>query len=271
MATTSTLRYEYPETILTWPPRLKCSYERCKPVRFYAPKFTAGYKDLLFHPLAVPFFRAVAAILYKHRYGFDEMAGGSVVCRAITGGSNTSLHAHGICFDINPSRNGYRGAIGYLDDPDTGHKEGILQWGRYSDMPALMVRQIEGIRTNNDKKAIEWGGRWYNIKDPMHFELDIRKADAKTGVNLATVPGWGDYLLWLGTEDEMVLKQGDVGNAVRLFQRTLNAQGAGQGMAETGTFGPETTEAVRRYQRAANLPETGQIDGVTAALLVRYD
>jgi N-acetylmuramoyl-L-alanine amidase len=84
---------------------------------------------------------------------------------------------------------------------------------------------------------------------------------------------WG--LLWtklgLIVEEEMTLKQGDIGNAVKLFQKTLNRQGAGRGLADSGLFDEPTEEAVRRYQNAANLPITGQIDGITAALLSRYD
>lgn len=77
--------------------------------------------------------------------------------------------------------------------------------------------------------------------------------------------------------DEMVLKRGAKGRAVALFQRALQAEEAGQGHPDPlprfgadGDYGDETVEAVKRYQRGAQVPETGEIDGVTAALLVRY-
>ena len=72
-------------------------------------------------------------------------------------------------------------------------------------------------------------------------------------------------------EDEMTLKRGDSGNAVKLFQQCLNTQGAGQNLTVDGAYGTQTVAAVKRYQNAAGLPITGEIDGITAALLVRYD
>lgn len=113
-------------------------------------------------------------------------------------------------------------------------------------------------------------------------EIDIGRrgivAHADLDPGRRTDPGpdfpWG--ILWarLGIEPEeqdMTLQRGDTGNAVQLFQKTLNRQGAGGGLSEDGIYGDQTKLAVERYQRAANIPQTGKIDGVTAALLSRYD
>lgn len=77
---------------------------------------------------------------------------------------------------------------------------------------------------------------------------------------------------------EVVLKVGDVGNAVTAFQDALIREASVAGRSNPfpehgpdGIFGEkETKPAVERYQRAADVPATGQIDGVTAALLARY-
>lgn len=83
-----------------------------------------------------------------------------------------------------------------------------------------------------------------------------------------------------GEEDEMVIRRGAKGPAVKAFQQALvnEAQASGRAGGDPlpkfgvdGGFGEETEGAVRAYQRGAQLPEaTGVIDGVTAALLARY-
>jgi N-acetyl-anhydromuramyl-L-alanine amidase AmpD len=73
-------------------------------------------------------------------------------------------------------------------------------------------------------------------------------------------------------EDEIVLKRGDEGDAVAVFQRALQGW-SGKALPRYGAdkdFGQETEDWVKAYQRAADIPVTGRIDGVTAALLVRY-
>jgi hypothetical protein len=181
-------------------------------VRFPATARFGGHIDLLFHPAIAPYFRAVAAVMLKYLYLFAEPAGGSAVCRAITGGSRTSLHAHGVCFDINPSKNQY------------SHSAGPIQWGRQTDMDPKMIRDIEAIKSLSGRKAIEWGGRWTNIKDPMHFEIDLLRTDAESGLSTATVAGWDRYLAWTQGDDmtpfyveleRMVVDSG--GNARSLF------------------------------------------------------
>lgn len=70
--------------------------------------------------------------------------------------------------------------------------------------------------------------------------------------------------------DEMVLKEGDKGDAVKVFQKSLNKWGGGGPVVVDGIYGPTTTAAVTSYQHAADIDKTGAIDGVTAALLIRY-
>lgn len=73
-------------------------------------------------------------------------------------------------------------------------------------------------------------------------------------------------------EDNEMLKNGDEGNTVRLYQRALKAWKA-EALPEYGAdgdFGDETETWVKKYQQSADLPVTGTIGGVTAANLVRY-
>lgn len=53
---------------------------------------------------------------------------------------------------------------------------------------------------------------------------------------------------------------------IRSVQQALNDQGYNAGPAD-GVMGPSTEEALRRFQQAKNLPQTGQPDGRTLAAL----
>ena len=75
---------------------------------------------------------------------------------------------------------------------------------------------------------------------------------------------------------DMQLAAGSTGKSVALYQRCLTAWGAPWGMrlcpsGADGVYGPETVAAVKAYQLAADLPQTGTIDGLVAAQLVRYE
>ncbi len=207
MPTTQQAREQYPELITRWPPNLACAYgttNRVK-VRFLAaePDYPQGYVDLWFHPAVADAARGLAAVFYKHRYPFRERWGGTCSCRTITGGTNTSLHAHCLPIDINPSKNAYRRSVG------------PIQWGRQTDMSREMIRDAEFIATVDGILVWEWGGRWTNIKDPMHFEPTRRahRWDIERGIDFGTVVGWADYRRWAelgdpppGQEDDDVLE-----------------------------------------------------------------
>lgn len=74
------------------------------------------------------------------------------------------------------------------------------------------------------------------------------------------------------TESETVLKRGDNGLAVKVYQEALQAWDP-DALPQHGAdadYGSETEEWVKRFQAATDLPETGVIDGVTADLLGAY-
>lgn len=235
----------------------RCDYSSAVRVEFLASSAFDGSISLKVHPKAAEAFRSLSAIFRSWNYEFRESAGGTVSCRKITGGTRTSLHAHGCAMDINPSKNRY------------ATSSGVIQWGRQTDMPKGMITDIEAIRTKNGKAVWQWGGRWTNIKDAMHFQPSkCSPADLATGIDWSTVNGTPGEI----EDDEMALKNGDEGAAVGKFQRALMVwnPAALPKYGADGDFGGETEEWVRKYQQAAEISQTGQIDGVTGSLLSAY-
>ncbi len=260
MVTTAKMRDLYPELILSSSP-LRCSWRDTVTVKFLAggSDYPLGYVYLRFHPAAAPWARALAAVMFEHGYAFREKAGGTVACRLITGGSRTSLHAHGVALDINPSKNRYRSSIGFI------------QWGRQTDMSKAMISDLEAILTMNGKKITQWGGRWYNIKDPMHFQCSkCRRIDLKSGIDYSTVSGWSGYSAWAELEDDIVLKKGDEGDLVEWYQIMLNVWGANPKLVPDGDFGTKTETAVKQLQVKMDVPATGMLDGTLAGFLSSY-
>ncbi len=181
---TEEMRQAYPELVISREP-LKCRYSLAVPVSFMTggPYYGTGTIDLKWHPALVPTGVSISTVLAFHRYTFDEKAGGTLNCRLITGAppgsGRTSGHAHGWALDINPSRNRYEKAVG------------PIQWGRQTDMSREMIRDIEAIRTNSGHPVWQWGGRWHNVKDAMHFQPSrCTRPQLETGIDWSTVRGW---------------------------------------------------------------------------------
>ena len=292
MATTQTQRNQFTAPLITGfvtsgskRGRPICDYSRARGVVFLAG--SPGYSDggrvtLRVHPSLVDSFVGLASVFLAHDYPFRETAGGSVSCRNITGAKAsqiekqaatqnayaTSLHAHGLAVDINPSVNRYRRA------------SGLIQWGRQTDMSPAMIRDVEAIKTKAGTRALEWGGRWTNIKDAMHFENDLTRTQLDAGIDRSTIKGLAAYLEFAGgapppttpDEEEQMLKRGDKGNAVGRIQTALIAWDS-KALPKFGAdkdFGGETETWVKNYQGAANLDRTGIVDGLTGAFLLEY-
>lgn len=271
MASTTLLRSSYPELIRDYSPLL-CDYSTTVPVRFLAAgPYSSGWINLRFHPAARQAARALASVFLAARYSFDEPAGGSLSCRAITGGTKTSLHAHGIALDINPSRNPYRPTI----------------LSRRTDLWGV-VGPVEAIRCVGGAAAWSWGGRWLRGNDSMHFQIAALRAVLARGINLATVPGWAAYLDFergtpSGTEGEdglIPLDPGRVRPIVSRLQLALNRAAAENlwagfvPLSPDGRAGDGTLAAARRYRHDAGLEPTPAgivFDGPTiGALLALY-
>lgn len=277
MPTTSQLRASYPEFIVSQNGPV-CNFASAAPVTFYAgpPGYHNGRAVLRVHPAARQAFRALAAVFLNHGYAFEETAGGTLACRAITNGRLTTLHAHGIAFDINPSRNRYR------------VQAGPIQFGRDTDIPRALIRDAEAIETGGGRKLFEWGGRWRNVKDPMHFELDVYQSQLRAeGVNLFTVPGWNEYLKFEAgatptpTEDQMLDRNSPrPSNAVADYQADLVTLGYELGKfaplrpdlpeGADGYWGDQTEAATQDLQTRLDLDPTGVGDALTVTLAYKW-
>lgn len=217
------------------------------------------------HTGTEPLWKALGAIMMAYRYKVPTSYVGAYACRQVTGGSSWSGHAWPLAMDVNAKTNPYK-----------SHKPFIrtIKWGIETDMPATMIGEIESI-TASGKQAFWWGGRYRTIKDAMHFEVNVTLEDIAGGVYAprgfygggGTVPEQG--------EDEMVLKNGHQPSpsaAVKKHQQALIAWNAAAlpEYKDDGDFGGETEEWVKNYQKAAQMDQTGMIDGVTSSLLMAY-
>jgi len=262
MVSDAQLRASWSPGVITDWNRPKCSSSLMVPVRFLAggPSYPKGYVDLKVHRDYAEIAMAQAAVMLWWRYEFREPAGGSFVCRFVSGTKTISNHALGIAIDHNPSKNPMGASL-------------------ITDMPVGMRNDLLRIRTQDGQQALEWGGGWIGKKDPMHWEANVLRSSAMTGVNPDTVRGWHEYLAWANgavpiEEDDVVLKRGDRGNAVSYFQACYNgwveAYHSDGAIEVDGVFGPATEAAVKRYQKAAQIKQHGMLDGPTMALLTRY-
>jgi hypothetical protein len=260
----------------------KCDYSNTAIVYFPArgAKWPDGRIGLRVVPVARQAFRALAAVMLHYGYVFEETAGGTLNCRYVGGTSVTSFHAHGTAGDFNPSRNKYRVSAG------------LIQWGLQTDMPKAMVAAIEAIRSVSGHSVWEWGGRWFNIKDPMHYELDLYRSQLNTGINLASLPAgsWSKYVAFEAgapsSGGEQMFDQSTPGPspAVAMFQRDLISLGYKLGdfpPIQAGLYPPgadgwfrATAETQTKvFQKNLGLTVTGKGDALTvatAANLARY-
>ena len=209
------------------------------------------------HAGTEPVWEALGDIMASYGYKVPTSYTGSYSCRGITGKRKKwSGHAWPVAVDINAATNPY------IRTPSRR----TIRWGVETDMPAVMIRDIEAI-TASGVRALAWGGRWRSIKDAMHFQLRVTLEEIAGGVSSprgTTSPTKGI--------EEMSLKQGDFGAAVKRHQEGLlrwNPDALPLAGADSN-YGAETTQWVKAYQTAADLSSTGIIDGVTSALLVSY-
>lgn len=150
----------------------------------------------------VPAVVALNSCLIAWRYVTRRDDTGAYNCRAITGGTEYSLHAYGIAVDINWQSNPYGRRL-------------------ITDMPFGMVQAIKAIRTKNGKQVWRWGGDYRGNKDAMHFEIVCHPNDLATGIDPSTLPGANE-------EDDMPLTNEDLSKiADAVWNRQLVYKGAG--------------------------------------------
>lgn len=204
------------------------------------------------NPMTMDAWKAFSAVLQAK--GYIAQSVWNYNCRQITGGSKYSLHAYGIATDVDPRLNPFL-------------RTSSFSWGK-TVFTKEQVDAVLGIKTLTGKTVFMWGGYWSTIKDYMHWEVDVSPKDLDPvlggGIDWSTVDG--------EVEVEMTLKRGASGPAVKVYQDALLAwdPNALPNWGADSDYGAETEQAVKNYQMAAELPDTGEIDGVTAGLLSRY-
>jgi len=204
--------------------------------------------------------QALGAVFLAYGYRVPTSYTGAYACRQITSGGSWSFHSWPLAMDVNAKTNPY------IDHRGTR----TIRWGVETDMPAAMIREVEQI-TAGGVQAFTWGGRWNTLKDAMHFQVRVTLAELRKGVRSPRgfYEGGGSAP---GDDDEMSLSNGDKGNAVRKHQQGLIAWNpkALPKYKDDADFGNETEAWVKNYQGAADLEQTGIIDGVTSALIISY-
>lgn len=154
-----------------------------------------GPDQILVAPPTVDAWKALASVLAAHEYKIDTRTTDSYCCRAITGGTEKSLHAYGIALDVNPDTNPYQRTP---DKRKVRFSAELTQEARArdvrlqradTDMTAAMIADVMAIKTKAGKTVFDWGGNWDAIKDTMHFEMDVTPTDLAAGIDWATVKG----------------------------------------------------------------------------------
>lgn len=162
---------------------------------------------------------------------------------------------------------------GYSNDPT--HQEWLLRVGAWLDdhRSDLSIRQIlqPGDPAHSDHVHVDFWPKmkdnWWYIPPCQGGALVVVYADGSTDDTFGNLPPPPPP-----PEEGNVLERGDKGNAVENYQKCLLEWNpdALPAFGADGDFGLETEDWVIAYQRAANLDESGVIDGVTADLLGQY-
>ncbi len=142
--------------------------------------------------------KALATVLNHHDYNIRLADTDSYNCRTITGGSGKSLHSYGIALDINWKTNPFietpdKRPVRFSDKATQAERAtDVKQHLADTDMTPEMIADAVAIVTTEGKKVFEWGGHWRNVKDAMHFELDLAPEDLAAGVDWSSVKGHAD-------------------------------------------------------------------------------
>ncbi|MGY8680473.1 glycosyl hydrolase 108 family protein [Bradyrhizobium sp. UFLA05-153] len=158
-------------------------------------RISFGPDEILVAPPTADAWQALAMVLAANGYNIRTTDTDSYNCRAITGGSEKSLHAYGIALDVNWTTNPYKETsdqrkVRFSDQPTQDLRaQDVKRNLADTDMTQAMIDDVLAIRTVNKKRVFEWGGNWINIKDTMHFEIDVKPDDLATGIDWSSVKG----------------------------------------------------------------------------------
>ena len=236
---------------------------RCKAGGLWADPYFMGKQIGGTPAIMVDAYRALELALASE--GYEPPDRGQSVwaynCRNIASSGKPSLHSYGIAVDIDPAHNPQANIPKYS--------------GWFTEAQVLAA---ESVQNTLGQRIWWWGGHWSGstLPDLMHWQVDQPPAGCL--VDWSTVPG-DEKPEQPEEEDEgMILKEGASGNAVKSAQRALNNWSSwnekGWTVQVDGTWETDSkmTDRVKEFQKALDLTETGEIDGLTGAYLVgRYD
>jgi len=183
---------------------------------------------------------------------FVGHSGGIYNCRTVRGSTVPSIHGEGRAVDwMMPVRNGR----GHPEGHDVVRTLGAV--GRRLGVQAIIFdRTIWSARSPS--------GRPYTGVHPhydhLHIEL-TREAGQNLTVAALRLTLAGGVAARVAPAVRPTIRQGARGVQVQALQRNLG------GLAVDGVFGPKTTEAVRRFQRANGLKVDGIVGRQTWAAL----
>ncbi|HZM25854.1 MAG TPA: M15 family metallopeptidase, partial [Gemmatimonadales bacterium] len=141
------------------------------------------------NPLTVDAWRALERALGASNY--DVHRAWVFVGRSIAGTQTHSLHAYGLAIDIDhakPTCNVNRATPDHrkVRFSSAATKEGRCQDVRDRKADTSFTRDqvaaVEAIRTVDGHQVFVWGGRWQNIKDTMHFEINVTPDELARGL-----------------------------------------------------------------------------------------
>jgi hypothetical protein len=178
--------------------------------------------------------------------------GGIFNCRTVRGSTVPSIHGEGRAWDmmlpVRAGRGNPRGHDAVRELGAHGRRLGI--------QTIIFDRTIWSARSPS--------GRQYTGVHPhydhVHYEL-TREASRRLTVGELTLVTVGSSAAQIAPTVRPTLRQGARGVQVQALQRNLG------GLAVDGVFGPKTTEAVKRFQRANGLKVDGIVGRQTWAAL----
>lgn len=156
-----------------------------------------GPDEIQVAPPTVDAWKALASVMQAHNYKIRTQDTASYNCRAITGGTEKSLHSYGIALDVNWDTNPFKKTpdarkVRFSSKPTQEERaRDVRLQVADTDMTPEMIDDVGAIKTVGGKTVFEWGGHWSTIKDTMHFEVDLSPADLASGIDWTTVKGAG--------------------------------------------------------------------------------
>lgn len=176
--------------------------------------------------------------------------------------------------DHDPNSDGVVTAIDITADGDIAERLWQLILNGRDPRVKYAIYEKRIVRSYSKPGIPAWTPTAYHGTNPHISHIHISVSANRTLYD-STAP-WGAETV-SEEDDDVALRRGAQGPAVRAFQKALvrEAEVASRphplpDHGPDGDFGAETEKAVKAYQSAAKITESGAIDGVTAALLARY-